>query len=112
MYVCVLCTYVSSKANSLKGNHPPHDRETWKDAVIVLYFCLVTHVPLLKQMHHNVLSLFFQCAMILKLSQIIKYKWDVNYLSKHNKNIMQHGMFALNVSVRVPYEGLSKENLE
>lgn len=28
---------------------------------------------------------FFQCGIILKLSQIIKYKWDVNYLSKHNK---------------------------
>lgn len=55
---------------------------------------------------------FFQCTMIFKLMQIIKYKWDVNYLSKHNKNIMQHGMLALNVGVRVPYEGLSEEKLE
>lgn len=58
MYACVLCTYVSSKANSLKGNHPSHDRKTWKDAVIVPYFCLVAHVPLLKEMYHNVLCLF------------------------------------------------------
>lgn len=55
---------------------------------------------------------FLQCTTILKLRQIIKYKWDVNYLSKHNKNIVQHGMLALNVGVRAPYEGLSEEKLE
>lgn len=37
-------------------------------------------------------------VMFYAFFQIIKYKWDVNWLSKHNKNIMQRGMFALNGS--------------
>lgn len=50
-----------------------------------------------------------QWGMIVKLGEIIKYKWGVDYLSKHNKNIMQSGILYLKVWVRFPHEGLSEE---
>lgn len=95
-HVCIACTYCMCMVQKLTARKGIHMTERLGNmaSVFFLFFVLsrVTHVPFLEQMYRNVLclSFFLRCGMILKLSQIMKYEWDVNYLSKHNKNIMPH----------------------
>lgn len=76
-FVCVYTFELDSKADRKKGNHHPHDGETWEEAVIV-YFCLIAcHTSHFGNkcvmMFYSVFFFVFfpSVEMILELSHII-----------------------------------------